>query len=57
MEFLIKPHDGIGPIKFGMPREQVKELFAGFFTLSETTAAAVMVCLLSVDLSPSGERY
>ncbi len=35
MEFLIKPHDGIGPIKFGMPREQVKELFAGFFTLSD----------------------
>jgi hypothetical protein len=35
MEFLIKPHDGIGPIKLGMPREQVKELFAGFFTLSD----------------------
>jgi len=35
MEFLIKPHDGIGPIKLGMSREQVKELFTGFFTLSD----------------------
>ena len=35
MEFLIKPHDGIGPIKLGMSREQVKELLAGFFTLSD----------------------
>jgi hypothetical protein len=34
MEFLIKPHDGIGPIKLGMPRKQVKELFAGFLNLS-----------------------
>ena len=35
MEFLIRSHDGIGPIKLGMSREQVKELFAGFFTLSD----------------------
>ncbi|RXE96100.1 hypothetical protein [Pseudoalteromonas sp. PS5] len=35
MEFLIRPHDGIGPIKLGMAREQVKELFAGFFTLTD----------------------
>ncbi|GGP60229.1 hypothetical protein [Shewanella saliphila] len=35
MEFLIKPHDGIGPIKLGMSREQVKELFVVFFTLSD----------------------
>ncbi|MCU7977392.1 hypothetical protein L5M43_19425 [Shewanella sp. SW36] len=35
MEFLIKPHDGIGPIKLGMSRKQVKVLFAAFFTLSD----------------------
>ena len=35
MEFLINPHDGIGSIKLGMPREQIKELLAGFYTLSD----------------------
>ena len=35
MEFLIKPHDGIGPVKLGMNREQVRELLAGFFSLSD----------------------
>jgi hypothetical protein len=37
MEFLIKPNDGIGAIKLGMTRKQVKELLAEHFSSSDNT--------------------
>ncbi|MBU2892847.1 hypothetical protein KO495_05860 [Colwellia sp. D2M02] len=35
MDFVIKPNDGIGPIKLGMLRKQVKELLSKYFVSSE----------------------
>jgi hypothetical protein len=49
MEFVIKPHDGIGLIKLGMSREQVKELFSGFFTLSDGTSDFYFDSCLQID--------
>ena len=37
MEFIIKPNDGIGAIKLGMSREQVKVLLAEHFSSSDRT--------------------
>lgn len=37
MEFLIKPNDGVGVIKLGMSREQVKELLVQYFSSSDKT--------------------
>jgi hypothetical protein len=37
MEFLIKPNDGVGIIKLGMSREQVKELLVQYFSSSDKT--------------------
>ena len=37
MEFLIKPNDGIGAIKLGMSREQVKKLLADHFSSTDNT--------------------
>ncbi|UCX05085.1 hypothetical protein [Shewanella glacialimarina] len=49
MEFVIKPHDGIGLIKLGMSREQVKELFSGFFTLSDGSSDFYFDRCLQID--------
>lgn len=34
MEFSISPHNGVGPIKLGMPKSEVREILSEFFDSS-----------------------
>ncbi|MBO9492053.1 hypothetical protein J7384_16955 [Endozoicomonas sp. G2_1] len=49
MEFSIKPHNGIGLIKLGMPRAEVRELLNGSFDSSRDSLDYYFNCSLQVE--------